>query len=50
MDVYLQPLIDDLKELQIGIEVVDKSKHLHSQTTYIRGILMWTMHDFFGYG
>lgn len=40
MDVYLQPLVDELKELWSGIEVVDKSKRLDRQTSYIRGILM----------
>ncbi|MCO5563467.1 hypothetical protein L7F22_017109 [Adiantum nelumboides] len=50
MDVYLQPLVDELKELWSGIEVVDKSKRLDRQIVDIRGILMWTMHDYPGYG
>ena len=50
MDVYLQPLVDELKELWSGIEVLDKSKRLDRQAAFIRGILMWTMHDFPGYG
>lgn len=51
MDVYLQLLVDELRELWSGIEVLDKSKRLDRQAAYIiRGILMWTMHDFLGYG
>ena len=50
MDVYLQPLVDELKELWSNIEVLDKSKRLDRQAAFIRGILMWTMHDFPGYG
>ncbi|MCO5562822.1 hypothetical protein L7F22_046745 [Adiantum nelumboides] len=50
MDVYLQPLVDELKELWSGIKVVDKSKRLDRQIVDIRGILMWTMHDYPGYG
>lgn len=50
MDVYLQPLVDELKELWSGIEVVDKSKRHDRQMVNIRGILMWTMHDYPGYG
>ena len=50
MDVYLQPLVDELKKLWSGIEVVDKSKRHDRQIVDIRGILMWTMHDYPGYG
>ena len=46
MDVYLQPLVDELKELWSDNEVLDKSKRLDRQAAYIRGILMWTIHDF----
>ena len=46
MDVYLQPLVDELKELWTGIEVMDKIQRHNRQATYIKGILMWTMHDF----
>ena len=50
MDVYLQSLVDELKELWSSIEVVDKSKPLDRQIVNIRGILMWTMHDYPRYG
>ena len=50
MDVYLSPLIDELKELWEGIVVEDMSKHIGRRSATIRAILMWTMHDFPGYG
>ena len=51
MDVYLQPLVEELQILWEGIQVFDMSKPAHTwRTTTIRGILMWTMHDFPGYG
>ena len=51
MDVYLQPLVEELQILWEGIPVFDMSKPAHARrTTTIRGILMWTMHDFPGYG
>ena len=46
MDVYLQPLLDELKELWTSIEVMDKIKDLNRKISYIKGILMWILHDF----
>ena len=48
MDVYLTPLIEELQELWNGIEVFDVSKP--PRATLIKGILMWTMHDYLGLG
>ena len=50
MDVYLQPLMDELLELWSGIHVYDMSKKFGRRDTFVRGILMWTMHDWPGYG
>ena len=50
MDVYLQPLIEELQILWEGIQVFDMSKPIHTHIATIRGIIMWTMHDFLGYG
>lgn len=49
MDVYMEPLIEELEILWRGIHVHDISR-LHSEDVLVRGILMWTMHDFPGYG
>lgn len=50
MDVYLAPLVDELKLLWEGIEVHDISKRFGERAFTLRGILMWTMHDWPGYG
>ena len=50
MDVYLAPLIDELQTLWTGIHVTDMSKPTGQRTSMIQGILMWTMHDWPGYG
>lgn len=48
IDVYLAPLIDDLKELWVnGVSVYDA----FTQSTFnLRAILMWTINDFPAYG
>ncbi|XP_004298271.1 PREDICTED: uncharacterized protein LOC101300907 [Fragaria vesca subsp. vesca] len=46
IDVYLQPLIDDLKLLWDGVDMYDAySKAMFN----LRGILMWTINDFPAY-
>ena len=48
VDVYLQPLIKELKELWFdGIETVDAST---KQTFDMRAAIMWTISDFPGLG
>ncbi|XP_019430146.1 PREDICTED: uncharacterized protein LOC109337591, partial [Lupinus angustifolius] len=47
IDVYLQPLVDDLKVLwESGVETCDASKN---QTFQMRAALMWTINDFPAY-
>ena len=48
IDVYLQPLIDDLKELwNNGVEVFDG----YEKTSFnLKALLMWTINDFPAYG
>lgn len=47
IDVYLQPLIDDLKELwDVGIETYDAFSRCNFQ---LRAALLWTISDFPGY-
>jgi hypothetical protein len=50
MDVYLEPLIDELLELWKGVAVLDVSKSQPHRHAIIKGILMWTMHDYPGLG
>ena len=50
MDVYLQPLVEEFQELCTGIQVHDMSRRFGQRHATIRGILMWTMHDWPGYG
>ncbi|CAK8538606.1 unnamed protein product [Lathyrus sativus] len=47
IDVYLQPLIEELKVLwDLGVETYDASL---SQTFQMRAALLWTISDFLGY-
>ena len=47
IDVYLKPLVDDLKRLWDGVECYDA----HKQEVFtLRGLLMWTINDFPAYG
>jgi len=47
IDVYLEPLIDDLKKLWVGILTYDVSR---KQNFMMRACLMWTINDFPAYG
>ena len=49
MDVYLKPLIDELQILWHGIKVHDVSRPIGMRDAEVKGILMWTMHDYPGY-
>ena len=50
MDVYLEPLIEELETLWRGVLVQDISNPPISHEFVLRGILLWTMHDSPGYG
>ena len=47
IDVYLQPLIDDLKKLWSDVLTYDVSR---KQNFMMRAALMWTINDFPTYG
>ncbi|KAH7834062.1 hypothetical protein Vadar_012374 [Vaccinium darrowii] len=48
IDVYLSPLVDELKELwEVGVETYDASSKENFQ---VRASLLWTIHDFLAYG
>ncbi|XP_062028954.1 uncharacterized protein LOC133744949 [Rosa rugosa] len=48
IDVYLQPLIDDLKQLWQGVEGVYDAVREESFT--LKAVLLWTINDFPAYG
>ena len=48
IDVYLAPLIDDLKELwEVGVEAYDAHRE---ERFLLRAVLLWTINDFPAYG
>ncbi|KAL6502550.1 hypothetical protein OROHE_024555 [Orobanche hederae] len=47
IDVYLQPLIDELNELWVGIDAYDISRR---ENFLLRAALLWTITDFPAYG
>jgi hypothetical protein len=49
-DVYLEPLVEELLQLWAGIPACDVSKHVGGRAFQLRAMLLWTIHDFPGYG
>jgi hypothetical protein len=49
-DVYLQLLVEELQQLWIGVPTYDVWKPLGSRSFTLRGILIWSIHDFPRYG
>jgi hypothetical protein len=49
-DVYLEPLVEEFLLLWEGVPAYDVTKGLGDRTFQLRGVLMWTIHDFPGYG
>ena len=48
IDIYLKPLVDELKELwEEGVDIYDAYNKEHFQ---MRAILLWTIHDYPGFG
>jgi hypothetical protein len=50
MDTYMAPLIKELQELWRGVISFDVLIEVGKQTFKLRGIFMWTIHDFPVYG
>ena len=46
MDVYLEPLIEELQDLWRGVEVMDVSRPPKKQCAIIKCIMLWTLHDY----
>jgi hypothetical protein len=50
IDIYLQPLVEELKKLWIGVPIVDVTMLVRSQSFSLRAICMWNIHDYLAYG
>ena len=52
IDVFIQPLVDELQQLwsRTGVPTRDARAHLGQSIFNLRGVLMWTLHDFPAYG
>ena len=49
-DVYLEPLVEELQQLWEGVQAQDVTKDLGLRVFTLRAMLLWTIHDFPGYG
>jgi hypothetical protein len=49
-DVYLEPILEELLQLWVGVPAYDCTKDEGSRFFTLRGVLLWTIHDFPGYG
>ena len=45
MNVYIEPLIDELLKLWAGITMYDICKPIREKKFKFSGILLWTIHD-----
>jgi hypothetical protein len=50
IDVFLQPLYEELLKLWEGVDVVDTSLEQKTRNFWLRGLLLWTVSDFPTYG
>ena len=48
MNVYIDPLIDELLNLWVGITMYDISRPIGKKQFQFHGILAWTLHDVLG--
>ena len=48
MNVYIEPLIDDILKLQDDITVYDISRPIWKKQFHFHGILAWTIRDALG--
>jgi hypothetical protein len=49
-DVYMEPLVEELVALWEGVSAYDVLKDIGSRSFKLRAVLLWTIHDFPGYG
>ena len=50
LDVYLEPLAKELLQLWGGVSAYDVLKDVGNREFTLRGMLLWTIHDYPGYG
>jgi hypothetical protein len=50
LDVYLEPLVEKLLQLWKGVSAYDVCKEVRYHEFTLRGMLIWTIHDYPGYG
>jgi len=50
IDVYVRPLLKELRDLWYGVPAMDFSQPEGSRAFTVRGLLMWTISDFPAYG
>jgi hypothetical protein len=50
LDVYLEPLVEELLQLWEGVSAYDVHKDVGYREFTLRGMLLWTIHDYPGYG
>jgi hypothetical protein len=50
IDVYLEPLVEELETLWKGVTTIDVIKVDGSQTFLLKAICMWNIHDYLAYG
>jgi hypothetical protein len=48
--VYIEPLVEDLLELWTSVATYDVTKPVGFRAFMLSAILLWTIHDFPGYG
>ena len=49
-DVYLEPLVEELLELWTRVPACDITKEVGGRSFQLRSMLLWSIHDFPGYG
>jgi hypothetical protein len=49
-DVYMEPLVEELLELWTSVAAYDVTKLVGFRAFMLRVVLLWTIHDFLGYG
>ena len=50
IDVYLQPLVEELEALWVGVHAYDSSQPEGTGMFTLRAMLLWTIHDYPAYG
>ena len=50
LDVYLEPLVEELLELWTRVLAYDITKEVGGRSFQLHGMLLWSIHDFPSYG